>query len=462
MPARSGTGMEIEASRVPQREPGMTPYEIMLSESQERMLLVAARGREEDVRRVFAKWELDAVPIGTVTDDGLLRIRFHGAVVAEVPVKALADEAPVYEKPTARPAWQGALEAFDPLSLPAPPDAGEALLALLASPAVASKEWVYRQYDQQVGTNSLVLPGSDAGVLRIKGTRIGVAVTTDCNARFVYLDPRAGAAMAVAEAARNLSVSGARPLGLTDCLNFGSPERPEILWQFKEAVAGLTEACRALEIPVVGGNVSFYNETLGQAILPTPIVGMAGILDDVEARCTQWFTTPGDRIALLGPDAVSLGGSELLWIRHRKVAGRLAPLDLQLERAVQEACRAAIGARLVASAHDCAEGGLAVALAEACVSGPRGQGAEIELAPTAARADLTLFGEGPSRVVVSVKAEGVRHFEQLMGEFGAPWRWIGRVGGDRLAVKIGAVTAVALDLDRIAIAWRGGFERYVS
>jgi len=462
MPARSGTGMEIEASRVPQREAGMTPYEIMLSESQERMLLVAARGREEDVRRVFAKWELDAVPIGTVTDDGLLRVRFHGEVVAEVPVKALADEAPVYEKPTARPVWQDALEAFDPLSLPAPPDAGDALLALLESPAIASKEWVYRQYDQQVGTNSLVLPGSDAGVLRIKGTRIGVAVTTDCNARFVYLDPRAGAAMAVAEAARNLSVSGARPLGLTDCLNFGSPERPEILWQFKEAVAGLTEACRALEIPVVGGNVSFYNETLGQAILPTPIVGMAGILDDVEARCTQWFAAPGDRIALLGPDTVSLGGSELLWVRHRKVAGRLAPLDLQVERAVQEACRAAIGARLVASAHDCAEGGLAVALAEACVSGPRRQGAEVELGPSAARLDLTLFGEGPSRVVVSVKAEGVRHFEQLMSEFRVPWRWIGRVGGERLIMKAGGASVVDLDLDRIASAWRGGFERYVS
>jgi phosphoribosylformylglycinamidine synthase len=468
MPARAGTGMEIEASRVPQRETGMTPYEIMLSESQERMLLVAARGREEEVRAIFTKWELDAVDIGRVTDDGMLRVRFHGVVVAEVPVKALADEAPVYEKPTARPAWQDGLEDFDPLSLPAPPDPAAALLALLASPAIASKEWVYRQYDQQVGINSLVLPGSDAGVLRIKGTRIGVAVTTDCNARFVYLDPRAGAAMAVAEAARNLSVSGARPLGLTDCLNFGSPERPEILWQFKEAVAGVTEACRELEIPVVGGNVSFYNETLGQAILPTPIIGMAGILDDVEARSTQWFAKAGDRVALLGPAAVSLGGSELLWALHRKAAGRLAPLDWGVERAVQEACRAAIGARLLGSAHDCAEGGLAVALAEACVSGPRLLGAEVDLGSSGHRADLTLFGEGPSRVVVSVKAVAARHFEQLMSEFRVPWRWIGRVGGARLIIRAGnagragGVTLVDLDLDRIASAWRGGFERYVS
>jgi phosphoribosylformylglycinamidine synthase len=462
MPARSGTGMEIEASRVPQRETGMTAYEIMLSESQERMLLVAARGREEEVRATFARWELDAVEIGTVTGDGMLRVRFHGAVVAEVPVRALADEAPVYDKPTARPAWQDALVAFDPPALAGPSDAAETLLALVGSPGIASKEWVYRQYDQQVGINSLVLPGSDAGVLRIKGTRIGVALTTDCNARFVYLDPRAGTAMAVAEAARNLSVSGARPLGLTDCLNFGSPERPEILWQFKESIAGLTDACRALEIPVVGGNVSFYNETLGQAILPTPVIGMAGILDDAEARCTQWFATPGDRVAVLGPEAVSLGGSELLWLRQRRIAGRLAPLDLVVERAVQEACRAAIGARLLASAHDCAEGGLAVALAESCVSGPRPVGADVDVGAIGERADLTLFGEGPSRVVVSVKAEAVRHFEQLMSEFRVPWRFIGTVGGERLVVKSAATRLVDLDLHRISGAWRDGFERHVS
>ena len=463
MPARAGMGMEIEASRVPQRETGMTPYEIMLSESQERMLLVAARGREDEVRRTFAKWELDAVQIGRVTDDGLLRVRFHGTVVAEVPVKALADEAPVYEKPTTRPEWQDALAAVDPLSLTSTgSEAPETLLDLLASPGIASKEWVYRQYDQQVGINSLVLPGSDAGVLRIKGTRIGVAVTTDCNARFVYLDPRAGAAMAVAEAARNLSVSGARPLGLTDCLNFGSPERPEILWQFKEAVAGISESCRALEIPVVGGNVSFYNETLGQAVLPTPVIGMAGILDDVEARCTQWFAEHGDRIALLGPDTVSLGGSEWLWVRHRQVAGRLAPLDLEVERAVQEACRAAIGARLLSSAHDCAEGGLAVTLAEACVSGPRRLGADVDLGPARGVADLTLFGEGPSRVLVSVKVDRAQHFEQLMKEFRVAWRFIGRVGGDRLRIRTDEGSLLDLDVDRISGAWRGGFERHVG
>jgi phosphoribosylformylglycinamidine synthase subunit PurL len=461
MPARAGTGMEVELSHVPQREAGMTPYEIMLSESQERMLLVAAKGREPEIRSVFAKWELDAVKIGTVTGDGILRVRSHGRIVAEVPVKALADEAPIYEKPTVRPEWQDELEAFDPLCLGSTRSAEAELLALLASPGVASKEWVYRQYDQQVGVNSLVLPGSDAGVIRIKGTRKAVALTTDCNARFVYINPRLGAAMAVAEAARNLSVTGARPLGLTDCLNFGSPERPEILWQFREAVAGIAEACRALSIPVVGGNVSFYNETLGQAILPTPVIGMAGLLDDAEARATQWFETAGDRVALLGPDAVSLGGSEYLWVMHRRAAGALAPLDLGMERAVQEACRAAIGAGLVRSAHDSAEGGLAVTLAEACVSGPRPVGAEIELAGEAP-VPVTLFGEGPSRIVLSVPAHAERHFERLMGEFTVPWRWMGRVGGDRLVIRTGGAPVISVSLQESAQAWRSGFERYVG
>ena len=461
MPARAGTGMDVELSQVPQRETGMTPYEIMLSESQERMLLVGAKGREADIRRVFAKWELDAVVIGTVTDDGILRVRNEGRIVAEVPVKALADEAPIYEKPTIRPEWQDALEAFDPLSVARSSSVETEFLELLASPGIASKEWVYRQYDQQVGTNSLVLPGSDAGVIRIKGTQKAVALTIDCNARFVYLNPRVGAAMAVAEAARNLSVTGARPLGLTDCLNFGSPERPEILWQFKEAVAGIAEACRALSIPVVGGNVSFYNETVGQAVLPTPVIGMAGLLDDAEARATQWFQASGDRVALLGPDAVSLAGSEYLWAIHGRVAGRLAPLDLELERVVHEACRAAIGARLVRSAHDAAEGGLAVALAEACVSGPRSIGADIELGAVASL-PLALLGEGPSRIVVSVPPAAAPHFERLMGECTAPWRWIGRVGGDRLVIRVGGAPAISVSIQDAGRAWRSGFERYVD
>ncbi|MBI3027961.1 MAG: phosphoribosylformylglycinamidine synthase subunit PurL [Candidatus Rokubacteria bacterium] len=461
MPSRAGTGMEVELSRVPRRETGMTPYEIMLSESQERMLLVVAQGREEEVRTIFAKWELDAVEIGRVTGDGLLRVRMDGQLVAEVAVRALTEEAPVYEKPTARPGWLAALHAFDPLSLPEPADYEAALLRLLAAPTIASKQWVYRQYDQQVGINTLVLPGSDAGVLRIKGTSKAIAVTTDSNARHVFLDPYQGAALAVAEAARNLACSGARPLAVTDCLNFGSPERPEILWQFAEAIRGISEACRALEIPVVSGNVSFYNETEGEAILPTPVIGMAGLLEDAGWRTTQWFKSAGDRIALIGPDAVSLGGSEYLAILDRRLAGRPAPLDLRVERDVQAACRAAIEAGLVSSAHDAAEGGLAVALAEASVSGPEAVGAEVEL-PSLGRHDLTLFGEGPSRIVVSVPPRAQRHFESLMGECQVPWRFIGTVGDERLTLKVGGSVLVSLSLDQIAHAWRTGFDRYVG
>jgi len=381
--------------------------------------------------------------------------------VAELPVRALTDEAPVYEKPTERPAWLDRLRALDPLSLAEPASCAQALRTLLAAPTLASKEWVWRQYDHQVGINTLVLPGSDAAVLRIKGTRKAIAVTTDGNGRYVALDPYVGAAMAVAEAARNLTCAGARPLAVTDCLNFGSPERPDILWQFSRAVEGIAEACRALEIPVVSGNVSFYNETEGRAILPTPIIGMAGLVEDAERSTTQWFKTEGDRIALLGPDAVSLGGSEFLWAVHGQLGGPLAPLDLKLERDVQSACRTAIEAGLCASAHDCAEGGLAVAVAEACITGPALLGAEIAL-PAGARPDVVLFGEGPSRIVVSVPRQAQRHFEGLMRECQVPWTWLGTVGADRLAIRIGGQLVVDVPVEELSHAWRNGFARHIA
>jgi phosphoribosylformylglycinamidine synthase len=460
MPARSGTGMDVELSRVPQRETGMTPYEILLSESQERMLLVAARGREEEVRRVFSKWELDAVEIGTVTEGAELTARLKGEVVARVPVDLLA-EAPKYRKPTAEPSWLVERRAFDPLSLPEPADYGAALAELLASPTIASKEWAFRQYDQQVGINTLVLPGSDAAVLRVKGTRRALAVSTDGNGRHVFLDPRQGAAMAVCEAARNVSCSGGEPRGVTDCLNFGSPERPEILWQFAEAIEGIAAACRALDLPVVGGNVSFYNETSGRAILPTPVIGVVGVLDDAGRRATQWFKGAGHRVALLGPDTVSLGGSEYLWAREQRLAGALAPLDLETERRVQRAVRAAVSAELVTAAHDCSEGGVAVALAEGCITGRELVGCEAVL-PAGARADLTLFGEGPSRVVVTVEAARAREFEALMAESAIPWRWIGTTGGERLGIRIGTETLVDVATRQLEQAWRTGFERHVA
>ena len=460
MPARSGTGMSVELSAVPQREEGMTPYELLLSESQERMLLVGARGREDELRRVFAHWELDAVQIGEVTAGPDLIVRHRGDQVARVPVAALA-EAPLYEKPYAPPDWLAERRALDPLAFPEPADYGAALIELMGSPALASKEWAFRQYDQQVGINTLVLPGSDASVLRVKGTRRAIAVAIDGNGRQVLLDPRAGAAMAVCEAARNVSCAGGRPLGVTDCLNFGSPERPEILWQLAEAVEGIGQACRALDLPVVGGNVSLYNETLGQAILPTPIVGVVGLLDEAAGLSTQWFKAAGHRVALLGPDAVSLGGSEYLWLRHRQVGGRLAPLDLEVERRVQAAARAAIGAGLATATHDCSEGGLAAALAEACVTGKVRVGCEVTL-PAGARRDQVLFGEGPSRIVVSVEAERAREFEALMAESAIPWRWVGTTGGDRLRLQVGTETVVSVELGQIEHAWRNGFERHMA
>jgi phosphoribosylformylglycinamidine synthase len=471
MPARAGTGMDVELSRVPQRETAMTPYEILLSESQERMLLVAARGREDEVRRIFAKWELDAVEIGTVSREPLLTVRQAGEIVAQVPVEALAD-GPRYEKPTAVPPWLAEGRAFDPLTLPAPEDLGATLATLLAAPTIASKAWAFRQYDQQVGINTLVLPGSDATVLRVKGTRRALAVSTDGNGRQVFLDPRAGAAMAVCEAARNVSCAGGRPLGVTDCLNFGSPERPEILWQFAEAIEGISAACRALELPVVGGNVSFYNETTGgapstggldvQAILPTPVIGVVGLLEDAGRLATQWFKRGGERIALLGGDAVSFGGSEYLWTLHHRLAGTLAPLDLELERRVQRAVQNAIGAGLVTSAHDCAEGGLGVALAEACVTGTERVGCAVRLPITDRRADLTLFGEGPSRVVVTVDASRAAGFEALMAESAIPWGWIGTTGGERLGITLGTETLIDAALEPLERAWRTGFERHLG
>ncbi len=460
MPARSGTGMDVELDRVPRRETGMSAYEILLSESQERMLLVAARGREVEVRRIFAKWELDAVEIGRVTAGNELTVRLDGAVVARVPVQALSD-APVYEKTAAVPSWLADHRAVDPLSFAEPADGTEVLEILLASPTIASKAWAFRQYDQQVGVNTLVLPGSDAAVLRVKGTRRALAVATDGNSRYVALDPRRGAALAVAEAARNVSCAGGRPLGVTDCLNFGSPERPEILWQFAEAIDGITEACRALDLPVVGGNVSFYNETSGQAILPTPIVGVVGVLDEATRHATQWFKGGGRRIALLGPDAVSLGGSEYLWVRHGVLGGDLAPLDLALEARVQAAARAAIQAGLATACHDCSEGGLGVALAESCVSGPHPVGCRVMLGGPA-RTDVALFGEGPSRILAEVDVAGASAFEALMAERMIPWGWIGETGGTHMVVTLGGRMAVDADLDVLGAAWRNGFERHVG
>lgn len=462
MPARAGTGAEVDLERVPLREAGMTPYEILLSESQERMLLVVRAGRESEVQRIFARWELEAVPIGRVTADGVLRARMHGQVVVEVPVRALTDDAPVYERPRARPGWLDGVRAFDPRILPEPEDPTAVLRTLLAAPTVASKEPIWRQYDHMVGINTLVWPGSDAAVLRLKGTPRAVAVATDGNGRYGYLDPYQGGVLAVCEAARNVACAGGRPLAMTNCLNFGSPERPEVMWQLAEVVRGMADACHALGIPVVSGNVSLYNETLGRAVLPTPVVGVVGLLEDAERRTTQWFKEEGDVIGLLGAlEGVGLGGSEYLATLHGLLAGTPTPVDLDRERAVQAACLAAIEAGCVRSAHDCAEGGLAVALAEGCITGPHPLGAEVSL-PGAARTDEVLFGEGPSRIVLSVAPDQWPRLERIVSEWAVPLTRLGRVGGDRLRIRVGDRLAVDAAIRDLTAAFRGTFERLVG
>ncbi len=364
MGARGGVGVEIDVSLVPQRETGMSPYEIMLSESQERMLLVVKRGREAEVEAIFEKWDLHAANIGVVTDDGLMRVKANGTVVAEIPNTALVDEAPIYDRPTARPAYLADVQTLDLSQLSTTTSAADAFTALLASPTIASKRWVYRQYDHMVRTNSLVLAGMGAGVVRVKGTNRALALSTDGNGRYVYLDPRRGAMLAVAEAARNVACAGAVPIGATNCLNFGNPQRPEIMWQLVEAIEGISDACVALDVPITGGNVSLYNETDGKAIYPTPTIGVVGLIEDAGRVVSRTFRDAGDAIVLLGGNLGELGGSEYLKVVHGLVRGVPPALDLKGEQALITLLTTGASRGLIRSAHDCADGGLAVTLAE--------------------------------------------------------------------------------------------------
>ncbi|HEY3884032.1 MAG TPA: phosphoribosylformylglycinamidine synthase subunit PurL, partial [Vicinamibacterales bacterium] len=404
MGSRGGAGVEIDLKDVPQRETGMTPYEIMLSESQERMLLVVKRGREAEVEAIFEKWDLHAAHIGEVTTDGLLRVKDHGRVVAEIPNSALVDDAPLYDRPIERPAYLDRVRDLDPAALP-PVAPIDALRKLLASPAIASKRWVYRQYDTMVRSNTIAAVGLTAGVIRVKGTRRAIAMSTDGNGRYCYLNPRRGAMLAVAEAARNVACAGATPIGATNCLNFGNPEKPDIMWQFAEAVEGIAEACRALEIPITGGNVSLYNETDGRAIYPTPVLGVIGLIDDASRVVTRVFQREGDAIVLLGENRIELGGSEFLKIVHGQLRGDAPDLDLEREAALQRLVAASAADGLLQSAHDCSDGGLAITLAESCFE-TGGQGATIALNDVTGGPDpsLLLFSESASRIVVSVSA----------------------------------------------------------
>lgn len=438
MASRAGNGIELDLTVVPRREPGMTPYEIMLSESQERMLMVAKAGKEDECIEICRKWDLDVAVVGKVTADGILRVLDQGKVVAEIPAKALADDGPRYERPYQPPAYQDMLTNLNYDAIPDVKDANVVLLALMESPTIASKRWVYEQYDHMVRTNTTVRPGSDAAVVRIKGTKKAVAMTVDCNSRYCLLHPYEGARLAVAEAARNLVCSGAAPIGLTDCLNFGNPERPDIMWQFVMAIEGMKDACEYFQIPIVSGNVSFYNETNGLSIYPTPVLGMVGLIDDVERSMTQWFKQEGDDIILLGSSREDLGGSEYLKVVHAREQGSPPYLSLNAEKALHECVLSLIRDDLLRSAHDCSEGGVAVALAESCISGPeRALGAVVRLTRGRLRKDSVLFGESQSRVVVSAKPVHRQPILDQARRFGIPIEVMGTVTGDRLIVSVG-------------------------
>jgi phosphoribosylformylglycinamidine synthase subunit PurL len=470
MGSRGGAGVEIDVSLVPQRETGMTPYEIMLSESQERMLLVVKQGRESEVERVFDKWDLHAVRIGAVTSDGVLRVLNRGSVVAEIPNRALTDEAPLYRRPMAVPEYLAEVQRFDPAALEGSSalhadHSNGVLLALLCSPTIGSKEWIYRQYDHMVRTNTVNLPGFGGGVVRIKGTDRALALSVDGNGRYCYLDPYRGAMLAVAEAARNVACTGARPLGATNCLNFGNPERPAIMWQFAKAVEGIGDACRALGVPITGGNVSLYNETDGRAIYPTPVIGVVGLLEHADHVVSRQFKSSGDVIVLLGNDRVELGGSEYLKVAHGLVRGVPPAIDLEAERALQELLVTLANERLIRSAHDCADGGLAVAVAECCFDTDE-IGAEIaieghEVSPDPALNRVAaLFGESATRVVLSAAEGDVSRILARAASSGVLARVVGRTGGNLLRIAVNGKIAVDLPVGEAERAWRKAIERH--
>ncbi len=410
MASKAGSGLEMNLDNVPQRESGMTAYEMMLSESQERMLIVVKKGEEQPIVDLFSKYDLDAVTVGVVTDDKMFRIKHNGEIVAEVPADALAEDAPVYHKPSAVPAYYTEFQQMDNVE-PAVTDYKETLLALLQQATIASKEWVYEQYDHQVRTSTVVKPGSDAAVVRVRGTNKGLAMTTDCNSRYIYLDPEMGGKIAVAEAARNIVCSGGRPLAITDCLNFGNPEKPEIFWQIEKSADGIAAACLALESPVIGGNVSLYNERSNEAIYPTPTIGMVGLVDDLSYTTTQEVKNAGDFVYVIGETEVEFGGSELQKLQNGRIFGKAPVIDLEVEAARQQALLQAIRSGLVQSAHDVAEGGLSVAIAEMTFGTKLGVEVTLEGSATS-----VLFSESQSRFVITVAPEKAAQFEEVVAD----------------------------------------------
>ncbi len=437
MSAKGESGMKIDLSKVPLREKGMTAYEIMLSESQERMLVACKKGKESRVREIFEKWDLHCEIVGEVTNDKNLTIDYLGERKAVVPAfdLVLGGGAPVYTRETKEPEYFKQTRNFDFTKLSQPKDLSKAFEKIIASPNIASKKWVYEQYDSMVRTNTIVGPGCDAAVIYIKDTNKAIAVKTDCNGKYVYLNPKEGTKIAVAESARNVVCSGGIPLAITNCLNFGNPYKPEVYWQFKQAIEGMGEACRYFDTPVTGGNVSFYNESPDAAVYPTPTIGMLGLVEKIENITTSYFKNEGDLIYVIGEDYEELGGSEYLQVIHDSVAGDSPKLDLKVEKDLQTALLTLIDNKLINSAHDVSEGGILTCIAECCILDEKNlSGAEVNI-PVKTREDFSFFSETQSRVVVSVSREKCRQFEKLLSENGLKAIQLGKVGGADLLVN---------------------------
>jgi len=463
MASRGGVGLEIDVSKIPQREDAMKPFEFMVSESQERMLAVLEPEKLAEAQAICDKWGLLSTAIGSVTDTGRFVVMEGDTVVGDMPAATLAHDAPEYDPDMERPEYLDEVQAFDPIGLEHPEteqELADTFVQLLGSENIASRRWIWRQYDHQVMLNTVLLPGHDAAVLRIRDfqgsgpTSRGMAVSSDCNGRYCYLDPYVGAQIAFCEAARNVACCGGRPAAITDCLNFGSPEKPDVYWTFWEAVRGLADACKDASVPVISGNVSFYNESFGQPIYPTPTVGLVGIVEDVSKAPGMAFKTKGDVVFLLGETAAELGGSEYLKVVHSKVAGTPPAIDLEHESVLRELLVQAIEAELIASAHDCSEGGVAIALAESCIGG--GIGADVHL-PDELPGAISLFSETQGRVVVSVPEQVVEAFEQLAVGLGVPYAVIGTVAGDELRIEGVAPVAMSVMVD----VWGDSLEKAV-
>jgi phosphoribosylformylglycinamidine synthase len=459
MAERAGLGMELDLDAVPQREEGMNAYELMLSESQERMLFVVEKGRESEALDIFKKWDLDVAVIGRVTDDGIFRAKEKGVEVVNLPIETVVTGALKCDRPTQKPAYLSEMGMLDLSSREVPSDCGDALKQLLASPTLASKQFVYEQYDHMVRLNTLVLPGSDAAVLRIPETNKALALSVDCNPRYGYLDPYTGAQIAVAEACRNVVCAGGEPIGVTNCLNFGNPENPEIMWQFQEAVRGLGDLCRFMDIPVVSGNVSLYNETKGEAIYPTPTIAVIGLMEDCSLHCTQGFKLEGQVIGLLGTTLEELGGSEYQKLFWDECRGKPPQLDQQVESDVQRLCLDLIHKQLIRSAHDCSEGGLAVALAESCFTASHLMGAAIELHGDL-RADALLFGESQSRIVISFSKDQSQKIKTLARNAGVPFAVLGTTGGQDFQIKINQKSFINENILALEDIWKNSLSRY--